>query len=430
MENCSPNLIDKLRNKRCAIYGISGSTKQILNRLSEEGIFVTGLLDGFRQEGSVFKHRIITLDETVENSISTIIIVARLVSQKIIFNRIKNFCRNNNVEIIDTYGRDLFHFYSSNTVEEKNNYIELLIQFVIWLTSNLSKKDYRYVLFISRDGYMVKKIYDILRKELYIHLPESVYFLSSRAVCAISASNNRENIEYFSNFAFDGSPEQLLSSRFMLEDECIKTFTQADYEDEFDFIMAHCEKIIEKSNIYRQNYIGYVMNNFPDILSQKNEVAIFDLISTGTCQMCLQEILGRKLDGYYAAKLDEDYAKKKSLNIKSMINDAELSVLEHYFVLELLTKDTEPSLLYFNDSKTPVYKEDSIPPTLKAKIKTLQKNILRCIEASLDKSSTNLEHLAKDVQNIMDADYLEFIRELAVHGTITDEFSNRNVKVI
>lgn len=59
-----------------ALYGLGIETEKVLSIL--EGTFhIVGLLDSFRQEGSIFGKRILSFDECVRQGVKLIIVVAR-----------------------------------------------------------------------------------------------------------------------------------------------------------------------------------------------------------------------------------------------------------------------------------------------------------------------------------------------------------------
>lgn len=92
--------------RRIAIYGLSPATQELLEQIGDQ-YDVVGLLDGYRQEGTLYGRKIISLDEAVQKKIEAIIVAARPGSRRIIVNRIREICGKNKIALYDENGNDL-----------------------------------------------------------------------------------------------------------------------------------------------------------------------------------------------------------------------------------------------------------------------------------------------------------------------------------
>lgn len=417
------------KHKNVAIYGIGEITKVFLERYGNK-LNIIGLLDGFRCVGKMYDHEIISLEEAALRDAEIIIIAARPASLKIVFNKISIFCRLHEIMIFDVNGNDLFKIYDYDRATEKKEYITdfefgyrfyapVAAQFIMWLVNHFVNSNYDYVLFLSRDGYIFKKMYDKVRESFNMRLPKSVYFKTSRTVCGISVSYSIVNAEYFAKFAYDGTPEQLLKNRFFLDESEIKPFNLENYKTIEEYVLQHFEKIKEQANIHKQQYCEYINRTFPDILDKNKKIAFFDLVSTGTCQMCLQEIMGREIDGYYFARINENFTKKKKLNITSMYNEND-SILEHYFWIELISKEPIPSLLCFSSSGEPIYKEDTKDIQTLQTIQDVQEGALSYFNENFSKFCAN-----GDMEQIIVPSITNISCSLFENVVTMDEFTGR-----
>ena len=68
---------------------------------------ILGLLDGFRESGSLYGYPIISLDYAVKRRAELILVVARPGSCRTIARRIGAICRENNIALIDIRGKNL-----------------------------------------------------------------------------------------------------------------------------------------------------------------------------------------------------------------------------------------------------------------------------------------------------------------------------------
>lgn len=198
--------------------------------------------------------------------------------------------------------------------------------FTYWFARRVMSKKYDRVLFIARDGYVVQKIYDKLRK-IVPGLPESDYLLVSRTACIPAYCENEEDIGFILNMMPYSSIQEVLHKRFGLEDENIpKSASVSDYTD----------KILKYSEEQR-NFLRKYLNTFG--LNGK-KIAIFDFASTGTVQMCLERILGAVMDGLYFYHITDMSERKENLHIEGFINEVDMTcAFSNYFDVEPLIKE-------------------------------------------------------------------------------------------
>lgn len=96
----------KYKNDKIAIYGLGEETEKTLKDLDHE-FEIVGLLDGYKQEGTLYDKPIISIKTALENNIKLILVVARPGSCKAIAKRIGNVCIENHVDLIDIRGKNL-----------------------------------------------------------------------------------------------------------------------------------------------------------------------------------------------------------------------------------------------------------------------------------------------------------------------------------
>ncbi len=97
---------NSLKQINIAIYGLGTETERLIAQHGDE-LIVIGLLDGFRESGEMYGHRIISFDEAVEAGVETIIVVARPGSCKAITKRIGERCKAEGIKLIDVRGKNL-----------------------------------------------------------------------------------------------------------------------------------------------------------------------------------------------------------------------------------------------------------------------------------------------------------------------------------
>ena len=88
----------------------------------------------------------------------------------------------------------------------------MVFNFFIWLKSELKNTDK--ILFNSREGYFLEKIYKIFQTKY--NLPESVYFKTSRKLSSISSFFTKDDVyDTFKLHRYSGTLSNLLNDRFI-----------------------------------------------------------------------------------------------------------------------------------------------------------------------------------------------------------------------
>lgn len=213
----------------------------------------------------------------------------------------------------------------------------LMVGYVHWFYENIKRQNIDRILFISRDGYLVKKIYDMYVKNKVG--PRSLYFLTSRSLAVLASIKTSEDIIYAMSLPFSGTPQDMLLKRFQLEKSEVRQYQKG--ESEREYILKHKKFILNRAAEIRSNYQKY----YEQFLLEKGKTAIFDFVSTGTCHACLEKILGFSMDGYYFEKIASTDERKQSLNIQDFVHShGSVPECNNYFLLETWIKSTEPSV--------------------------------------------------------------------------------------
>ena len=311
----------------------------------------------------------------------------------------------------------------------------MVTQFVLWLVQQVNKYHITNIIFISRDGYLVKKLYDyyrdLMNREKCSGLPKSTYILTSRTALTALSMDTEEKIQYAATCSFDGSNQELLKRRFFLDEESI--IEEKNYQDRAEYVLAHKVHIFNKAKELKVNYLRYLFD-FDYIMKEQN-IAIFDFVSTGTCQMYLEELLEKRLLGLYYKRVYEDYEPKKNLNIRDYVKDTNCnidSVEENYFWLESVIKEPRPSILSVDHNANPIFAKEKRTKDVLNRIQAAQQGIedffKEYVKLSLENQEMDSFH-NEWVQLLVEMtgdeftikEYPEFLKD------IRDEFCNRKV---
>lgn len=187
-----------------------------------------------------------------------------------------------------------------------------LLGFVKWFTENAIEQGYDTLSFISRDGWLPMKAYEILRR-FYKNAPPSGYIYTSRKAaipCAIKDKSDLYSLYDCINLQ-KCTPNELAKmlepvltdhASEIYEEKGIKTDEPIGSRDKFlDFMGILYENHFsgEKSD----RFTAEVKNYFDPLLKGKS--AVVDIGYSGRTQEMLTKTLGRPIDAFYVHTHDE-----------------------------------------------------------------------------------------------------------------------------
>lgn len=217
----------------------------------------------------------------------------------------------------------------------------LITDFVLWLDEQVAR-DADNIWFGARDGYLIQQLYDYLGQKD----KASVYFLTSRMAAIRAGVKSIEDIAYIDEMKFSGTLKEQMQERFGI--------TISDPVDDKTSILDYAEEILSAAEVKRNNYLKYMQT-----LDQKEgTIALFDFVAKGTCQMFVEKILNKRLEGLYFLRLEEDNPKTGDLKIKTFYEAEEKSqsvIFDNYYILETMLTAPMPSVLEFDENGKPCF---------------------------------------------------------------------------
>lgn len=230
----------------------------------------------------------------------------------------------------------------------------VIVSFLIWLLDKAAHNGIEKILFASRDGYIVKKLYDyVVCNRKLEDIPSSLYFYTSRKTAVISDMANEAIINLLIDISRDISPKEMLVNVFGLDEKEVFPCSDEDYESPHPYVWKHADKIFDKSKITKKRYYRYMGNAGLQI---GKKYAFFDFVSSGTCQKSLLRYVPFDLYGYYFAwNSDED---KSEYGIDTYYDKDDVYFMENYKIIEMFMTSYEPSLSDFDEKGQPVFSKE------------------------------------------------------------------------
>lgn len=299
----------------------------------------------------------------------------------------------------------------------------MIADFVMWFYRKVQQLEIPNVWFCARDGYLIQKMYGELDKE-----NNSIYFLTSRMAAVRAGMECESDIAYVDEMKFGGTLEENLNQRFGINS---KNLGREEVSEEECGLLKYKKPILKKAKKEYKHYKEYINK----LSIKEGDIAYFDFVAKGTCQMYIQRLVHNSLKGLYFLQLEEENMKDKGLDIQSFytMDDMENSVLfENYYILETILTAPHPSVYRFEQQGEPVYMEET----------RTEKDILcfgRVQEGILDYFKTYLRlcPMQEIVENKkLDEVFLALIQKIEIKDDdfgclmVEDPFFNRMTSII
>ena len=248
------------------------------------------------------------------------------------FSSLNNFNKNENKE--NNYWRNFGFVYGGPAV----------FSYMSWLKKQIIKDNINEVLFVARDGYSLKKVFDLIKPESvkthYIYAPRIIYYLITLDFSMIKYFRLDDAIKSVLEFYKD--KDEYLQKRTPKITSAIEGYK---------FILSNIEIYKKLAKKEYQNYKEYIEK----FNIEKNNIAVVDTCSLfKTSQKIISLFLGREnIIGYYFILLKNKIYKSNQYFAKSFEKEGNHKILD-WNLAEFLITSPEPPIKNIIDLK-PVY---------------------------------------------------------------------------
>ena len=262
----------------------------------------------------------------------------------------------NNIGISIMLGLSAFSCINKNDKKENNNDKEnnywrnfgfvyggpAVFGYMNWLKKQIIKDNINEVLFVARDGYSLKKVFDLIKPESvkthYIYAPRIIYYLIT--------------LTFPFPFHVKDAIESVLRY-YKTKDKYLQENTPNNINsiyDGYNFILNNIEIYKKFAKQEYQNYKEYIEK----FNIGKNKIGVVDTCSQfKTSQKIISLFLGKENTiGYYWILLDNNFEVYK-YNSKAFQKEKEHTIFD-WNLIEFLITSPEPPIKNISDSK-PVY---------------------------------------------------------------------------
>ena len=218
----------------------------------------------------------------------------------------------------------------------------LIYNFMISLIKECKKNNINKILFISRDGYILEKLYNKYFKEKNI---ESIYFYTSRRTLHVISIQKEDDIINNINLIYKlGTKQNIIFDDFLLDrfgvqvknDDIHKGKTLisiGNKENVLEHILLYYKKeILDNSSKERGEYLKYI-NNLN--INDNSIIALVNGMGNGSTQYFIQKLFSNEMIFFYfATSAHIKYIDKKSKTI-SFYGEELDDMIQHYSMLDI-----------------------------------------------------------------------------------------------
>ena len=199
----------------------------------------------------------------------------------------------------------------------------VILTFFIWLNKERQKDSINSFVFMSRDGYFLKRDYSLFCN-LFGKEDNSIYIGISRQLAMLASIEDEEDLIEYLKKPYSGSVRELFEDRLGL------VVTEDDTVTIEECVDKHRERIFEEIERIKKNYLAYLRS-----MGLNSECAVVDLGFYGNNQRYLNKLLDASMMGYYFnANLSERNDNTKAQKMKACFQKPDDKTAEHSEVLK------------------------------------------------------------------------------------------------
>lgn len=310
---------------------------------------------------------------------------------------------------IDSYGEFVSIFVSP-----------LVWGYTLWCFHQIGRQKNSLALFSARDGFIVKKIYDLLFKFLYPNEQNNgIYFYTSRMAMLKSVVKDRDGLEKVVSIGYDGNIGSFFEQRF--EYHINSEVGKLEYSESAcrEVLDMDGDEIVRLCIYNRENYLEYI-----DKLNIWNYEILYlvDQCGYGRVQYGLEQLIeSNNVRGLYLKKYN--HMPLSAQNYLSYFPDADEGIadsLSNYsIILEEIFSSDEPSVKGVDDRGNILFQEEVR--------REEQLNMLRNAHEIISKKYLDILENDRWLFEILELNW-KFVDFL--WGFISDKYINLNIPTV
>ena len=336
---------------------------------------------------------------------------------------------------------------------QKFSYI-LIAPFVfyitVWLMQQIRRLKCDYVLYPSRDAYLIEKISnEICRKQVEENFPKGEYFYTSRRAVLAATMWQDTDVYYVAGYQasghrvvgmdFWGNIHQLFQKRFHLDIDSEAEEVKVDDNEKLMFYLnKYQQEILEQSRKERENYLQYISGTG---IPAHRKIAFIDFVAAGKVQCGLEKLVPEKdFLGFYflrrepnVGEIDRDIKVESFFPSKGAF-EMDLNVSKYYLFLEMVLTSPEATFDFIDNDGQIRFMEETRTKEHRKIVKEMQESILEYTkefsELCPDLLRTQVNQKIPDmILGFLDKEYTNLDISEVTSLVLTDEFLSQTFNI-
>lgn len=314
-------------------------------------------------------------------------------------------------------------------------FVPITMAYMSWLIKQLRDRPNDVVLFASRDGYLLEKIYRKIRENnSYLRLPESIYFYTSRRAMSDTISRSEDgiralcsNLDQYRKVDIIKHLEKVfgVSLNEELSQYKGKKFDEINSEQLIVDLLNKKDKIVDHAVQCSKRYQKYIEQIK---LSDYEEIFLVDLVAQGSSRYGISKLIDRevKLLALGTTKLPNAFIDKPYLSnsmFGQMITGIGSAVSTMFNLLEMAYASRNGQLIGFDELGKPLF--DDRTKYNSDLLDKIQDEIVSFLGSYADEEWFLREYstaFADDMLGILASDYSDVSEELIKAFDFYDQF--------
>lgn len=311
-----------------------------------------------------------------------------------------------------------------------------ILYFSCWLVQNIIKSKCDYVIYPSRDAYVLEKIcLGLVDKQELSQFPEGKYIYASRRALSAATTYNREDIDFVISKEYSGTIKELFKDRFNID---IPEITEDNEQGKLqEYSRKYETEILAKCKQESANYTNYLRKNK---ILKKNKLAFIDFVAAGTVQSGLQKLLVNEVQGFYFLKRNPiEIDNQNAISVMSFYPsrgdfELEANIYKFYLFFELMLTSPEATLNYISDELQPIFLQEK---RTKEEIDIVMQMQEEMVQFAIEVSEVHPNILNECIETkvpdsivgFMGKEYSEIACEEVTTMVLTDEYIARTFNI-
>ncbi len=315
----------------------------------------------------------------------------------------------------------------------------VIFYYTIWLMQQVRRFGCGYVLYPSRDAYLIEKLCNEICRRQAEEFPEGEYFYTSRRAVLAASVWDEADIYHVSGLDFRGSISQLIQKRFHVKIESKAEEFKAEDGGKLKFYLEkYRQEILEQCARERADYIRYISQTG---VPAHEKIAFIDFVAAGKVQNGMEKLVPEKeFVGFYFLRREPDTGEiDRDIQVETFFPskgafEIDLNVYKYYLFLEMVLTSPEATFDYIAEDGRIMFMEETRTEEHCRIVEEIQESVLEYAKEFSDLCPELLyvpvsRQVPDEILGFLDKAYTTLDMQEVTSLVLTDEFLSQTFNI-